>query len=114
MKKIQGVFKSIAAVLSAPIFSATVYASRKCHNVRFHDLSVRLLLCKVIYPKYSGSFNFYPSSTNNILYKSLHLPLKFETSVRLLRLIVWPQEVSEVTEVKVRKILDENPKIANF
>ena len=30
----------------------------------------------------------------------------------MLRLIVWPQEVSEVTEVKVKKILDENPKIA--
>ena len=58
MKKIQGVFKSIAAVLSAPIFSATVYASRKCHNVRFHDLSVRLLLCKVIYPKYSALLIF--------------------------------------------------------
>jgi hypothetical protein len=29
-------------------------------------------------------------------------------------LIVWPQEVLEVTEVKVKKILDENPKIANF
>ena len=62
----------------------------------------------------SGCFNFHPSSTNNISYESLQFQLKFETSVRLLRLIVWPQEVSEVTEVKVRKIFDENPKIANF
>ena len=46
--------------------------------------------------------------------ESLQFQLKFEALVRLLRLIVWPQEVSEVTEVKVRKILDENPKIANF
>ena len=26
---------------------------------------------------------------------------------------VWPQEVSEVTEVKMKKILDKNPKITN-
>ena len=55
----------------------------------------------------SGCFNFHPSTTNNISYESLHFQLKFETSVRLLRLIVWPQEVLEVTEVKVKKILDE-------
>ena len=35
--------------------------------------------------------------------------------MRSLKLIVWPQEVSEVTEVKMKKkILSENPKIANF
>ena len=33
-----------------------------------------------------------------------HLQIKFETSLRLLRLIVWPQEVLEVTEVKMKKI----------
>ena len=34
--------------------------------------------------------------------------------MRSLKLKVWPQEVSEVTEVKMKKILDENPKINNF
>ena len=47
----------------------------------------------------SGCFNFYPSSTNNISYESLHIQLKFETLVRLLRLIVWPQEVFEVKKM---------------
>ena len=56
----------------------------------------------------------HPSSTNSTSYESRHLQLKFETSVRSLDLIVWPQEGSEVTEVKMKKILDENPKITNF
>ena len=34
--------------------------------------------------------------------------------MRSLKLIVWPQEVSEVTEVKMKKIIGENPKIINF
>ena len=42
--------------------------------------------------------------TNIVLYESWHLQLKFETSLRSLRLIVWPQEVSEVTEVEMKKI----------
>ena len=62
----------------------------------------------------SGCFNFHSSSTNSISYESWHLQLKFETSVRSLKCIVWPQKVSEVTEVKMKKILDENPKITNF
>ena len=62
----------------------------------------------------SGCFNFHPSSTNSISYESWHFQLKFETSVRSLKLIVWPQEVSEGTEVKIKKNLGENPKIANF
>ena len=62
----------------------------------------------------SGCFNFHSSSTNSISYESWHLQLKFETSLRSLRVIVWPQEVSEVTEVKMIKILGENPKITNF
>ena len=47
-------------------------------------------------------------------YEIWSLQLKFETSVRSLKLIVWPQEVSEVTKVKMKKILGENPKITNF
>ena len=33
--------------------------------------------------------------------------------MKSLKLKVWPQEVSEVTEVKI-KFLNENPKIINF
>ena len=62
----------------------------------------------------SGCSNFHSSSTNITSYESWHFQLKFETSVRSLKLIVWPQEVSEVTEVKIKKILGENPKITNF
>ena len=43
-----------------------------------------------------------------------HLQLKFETTLRSVRLIVWPQDVSEVIEVKMKKILGENPKITDF
>ena len=53
----------------------------------------------------SGCFNFHPNSTNSTSYESWHLQLKFETSLRSLRLILWPQEVSEVTEVKMKKNL---------
>ena len=62
----------------------------------------------------SGCFNVHPSSTNSTSYESRHLQLKFETSVRSLKLIVWPQDVSEVNEVKMKKIWGENPKITNF
>ena len=62
----------------------------------------------------SGHSNFGTDQTNSVSYKSWHLQLKFETSLRSLRLILWPQEVSEVTEVKMKKIWDENPRIANF
>ncbi len=62
----------------------------------------------------SEFFNFHPRSTNIILYKSWHPQLKFETSVSSMKVTVWPQEVSEVTEVKMKKILGENPKITNF
>ena len=62
----------------------------------------------------SGHSNFGTDQTNIVSYESWHLQLKFETSLRLLRLIVWPQEVSEVTEVKMKKIWGENPRITNF
>ena len=62
----------------------------------------------------SGCFNFYPSSTNSISYESWNIQLKFETSVRSQKLIVWPQEVSEVTEVKMKKILGEILKSSVF
>ena len=62
----------------------------------------------------SGHSNFGSDQTNIVSYESWHLQLKFETSLRSLRLIVWPQEVSEVTEVKMKKIWGENPKITNF
>ena len=52
----------------------------------------------------SGHSNFGTDQTNIVLYESWHLQLKFETSLRSLRLIVWPQEVSEVTDVKMKKI----------
>ena len=61
-----------------------------------------------------GCFNFYPRSTNSASYESWQLQLKFETSVRSLKLIVWPQEVSEVTEVKMKKILDKILKLSVF
>ena len=51
----------------------------------------------------SGHSNFSNDQTNIVSYESWHLQLKFETSLRSLRLIVWPQEVSEVTEVKMKK-----------
>ena len=51
----------------------------------------------------SGHSNFGTDQTNIVSYESWHLQLKFETSLRLLRLIVWPQEVSEVTKVKMKK-----------
>ena len=50
----------------------------------------------------------------NVSYESWDLQLKFEASVRSLKLIVWPQEVSEVTEVKMKKILGKNSKIVSF
>ena len=62
----------------------------------------------------SECFNFYPSSTNSTSYKSWHLQLKFETSLRSLKLIVWPEEVSEVSEVKMKKILCIDYKIVSF
>jgi hypothetical protein len=40
---------------------------------------------------------------NKAISRQWHLQLKFEISVRSLKLIVWPQEVSEVTEVKLKK-----------
>jgi hypothetical protein len=40
--------------------------------------------------------------------------ISYRLRARSLKLIVWPQEVSEVTEVKIKKILGENPKITNF
>jgi hypothetical protein len=52
----------------------------------------------------SACFNFYPSSTNSTLYESCNIQLQFETSVRSLKLIVWPDGVSEVTKVKMKKI----------
>ena len=51
----------------------------------------------------SGHSNFGTDQTNSVSYESWHLQLKFETSLRSLRLILWPQEVSEVTEVKMKK-----------
>ena len=51
----------------------------------------------------SGGLNFHSSYTNSTSYESWHIQLIFETSVRSLRLIVWPQEVTEVTEVKMKK-----------
>ena len=62
----------------------------------------------------SWYFNFYPSSAISTSYESWNLQLKFETSVRSLKPIVWPQQVSEVTKVKMKKILCENPKIIIF
>ena len=62
----------------------------------------------------SRSSNFDTDITDSVSYESWHLQLKFETSLRSLRLILLPQEVSEVTEVKVKKIWDEIPRIANF
>ena len=62
----------------------------------------------------SECYNFHPSSTNSTSYKSWQFQLKFETSVTSLKVIVWPQEVLKVIEVKIKKILGENPKITNF
>ena len=53
----------------------------------------------------SGGLNFHSSYTNSTSYESCHFQLNFETLVRSLRLIVWPQEVTEVTEVKMKKKL---------
>ena len=62
----------------------------------------------------SGRSNFGTDQTNIVSYESWHFQLQFETSFRSLRLIVWPQEVSKVTEVKMKKIWGGNSKIVNF
>ena len=62
----------------------------------------------------SGHSNFGTYQTNSVSYESWYLELKFETSLRLLRLILWPQDVSEVTEVKMKKNWGENSRITNF
>ena len=54
-------------------------------------------------PVVSGGFNFDTDPTNSVSYESWHPQLKFETSLRLVSLIVWPQEVLEATEVKIKK-----------
>ena len=54
------------------------------------------------------------NQTNSVSYESWHLHQKFETSGRSLKFIVWPQEVSEVTKVKIKKILGENSIIVSF
>ena len=51
----------------------------------------------------SGGLNFHSSYTNSTSYESWHFQLNFETLVRSLRLIVWPQEVTELTEVEMKK-----------
>ena len=51
----------------------------------------------------SGGLNFHSSYTNSTLYESWHFQLNFETLVRSLRLTVWPQEVTELTEVEMKK-----------
>ena len=51
----------------------------------------------------SGGLNFHSSYTNSTSYESWHIQLNFETLVRSLRLILWPQEVTEVREVKMKK-----------
>ena len=51
----------------------------------------------------SGGSNFDTDPTNSVSYESWQPQLKFETSLRSVRLIVWPQEVSKVTEVKMKK-----------
>ena len=55
----------------------------------------------------SGGSNFDTDPTNSVSYKSWHFQLDFETSLRSLRLIVGPQDVSEVMEVKMKKIWGE-------
>ena len=62
---------------------------------------VKMTHCEIAVSEHS---NFGTDQTNIVSYESWHLQLKFETSLRSLRLIVWPQEVSEVTEVKMKKI----------
>ena len=42
-------------------------------------------------------------ATNSISYEKLHNLLKFDTSMRLLRLKVWPQNFEEVAKVRLRK-----------
>ena len=51
----------------------------------------------------SCGLNFHSSYTNSTSYESWHFQLNFETLVRSLRPIVWSQEVTEVTEVKMKK-----------
>jgi hypothetical protein len=48
------------------------------------------------------------------LIKKLTYSANIWTSVRSLRLIVWPQEVMEVTEVIMKKKLGKNDKINDF
>ena len=55
----------------------------------------------------NGGFHFDTHQTNSATYESWHLQLKFESSLSLLRLILWPKEVLEMTEVKMKKMNTE-------
>ena len=62
----------------------------------FWLLRMRLTVC--------GDCNFHANSKISISYESCGLYNLFGTLVRLLRLLVWPQEIAKVTDGKERKI----------
>jgi hypothetical protein len=58
--------------------------------------------------------NFYFRLTNSVSYKSLHVQLKFDTLLRLLRLKLRPQEVAKVARVQAKKSSIKKSEICNF
>ena len=62
----------------------------------------------------SECFNFHPTSKISILYESCDLYASFNILIRLMRLIVRPQEVAEAEDGNVRKIIGENSEFVNF
>ena len=61
-----------------------------------------------------GGCNFHANSIISISYDSCDVQGLFGTLVRFLRLLVWPQEVVELTNGKERKVIVENLGFVNF
>ena len=55
-----------------------------------------------------GAHNFHPTATKSILYENCDVLLSFDTLVRSLRPIVWPQRLHKVTDGKARKIVENH------
>ena len=51
---------------------------------------------------------------SNFLAEIETLNYKFDTLVRFLRILVWPQEVPELTDGKKSKIIGENLEFVNY
>ena len=59
-------------------------------------------------------YNFQPTSTISMLYERCDVQRSFETLVRSLRPLIWPQRPRKVTDGKEKKITGENLRFVNF